>query len=163
MPNIILENSISVVLPSGFRLIRKDDINKSFKSEDKRMRDYKLPYFYSWNSQSNNTVIVKEAGNGLIDGVIMFRFSPSINKPEKIIIEMLARNFSSNHSNSGVGSELVHVVENNIARQMHIGTVIIEAVKDLENYYASLGYHSSGSEYFDSSWKKVIYMVKNLN
>ncbi len=163
MPMVILENSVTVQLPPGFRLIRKDDIHKKFTSEDKTMRDYKLSYFYEWNMESNSTVIVRESPDRMIDGVIMFRFVPGINNPEKIVIEMLARNFSMGRGSSGVGSDLLRVVENNIARPMHIGRIEIEAVKDLEDYYESLGYHPEGREHFDSSWKKIVNMVKTFN
>ncbi len=163
MPLVTLENCVTVKLPPGFRLIRKEDIHKKFTSEDRTMRDYKLSYFYEWNMENNSTVIVRESQDRMIDGVIMFRFVPGINNPEKIVIEMLARNFSMGSGSSGVGADLLKVVENNIARPIHIRRIEIEAIKNLEDYYESLGYHPEGSEYFDSSWKRIVNMVKMIN
>ncbi len=95
MPAVTLENKITVNLPSGYRLIRKDDVNKPFYSEDKKM------------------------------------------------------------------SDIIKVVEN-IARQLNIRSINIEAVSNLVDYYKSLGYTPTGRKYYDSSWDDIVYMKKKL-
>ncbi|SMD30343.1 Acetyltransferase (GNAT) family [Picrophilus oshimae DSM 9789] len=156
---INLKNDIYVNLPRGYRLINKYDVNKRFQSNDKNMRDYKLKYFYEWGLEKNNVVLIKES-RGNIDGIIMFRFEPDIKDPDRIVIEMLARNFAAN--NPGSGYLLLRAVES-IASQLGIKKIEIEAIKELEDYYESLGYRSTGKNYYDSSWKDIIIMEKSLN
>ena len=161
MPGVVIGHSITVQLPHGYRLIRQSDTGKEFVSEDKKMRDYRLSYFYDWSREDNNIVIVKESHNGGIDGVVMFHLDPSIEHPERIVIEMLARNYASPDS-SGSGYDLLRVVENNVAKSLQVQRIDIEAVKNLEGYYNSLGYEKTGENYYDSSWKEIVNMTKRV-
>ncbi|WP_337860923.1 GNAT family N-acetyltransferase [Ferroplasma sp.] len=160
MPEVMISHSINVWLPHNYRLIRKSDIGKKFISEDRKMRDYPLSYFYSWSRDDNNIVIVKESGNGDLDGIIMFRLVPGTAQPDKIVVEMLARNFAIPGS-SGTGHDLLKILENYIAIPLHIKIIEIEAVKSLEEYYKSFGYERINS-YFDTSWKEIVNMEKRI-
>jgi predicted GNAT family N-acyltransferase len=157
----MIGHSKTVQMPHGYRLIRESDTGKKFVSEDRKMRDYKLSYFYDWSREDNNIVIIKESNNGGVDGVIMFRLSPNIDHPDKIVVEMLARNFASPGS-SGVGYDILRVIENFVGRQLGIRRINIEAVKNLEGYYNSLGYEKTGENYYDSSWKEIVNMSKKI-
>lgn len=161
MPAVMIGHSKTVQLPQGYRLIRESDVNKEFMSEDRKMRDYHLSYFYDWSRGDNNIVLIKESVKGVIDGVVMFRLSPNIEHPKTIIIEMLARNFASRGS-SGAGYDLLRIIELYIAHQLGIERINIEAVKDLEGYYESLGYNPTGENYYDASWKQIINMSKEI-
>ena len=61
MPAVMIGHSKTVQLPQGYRLIRESDVNKEFRSEDRKMRDYRLSYFYDWSRGDNNIVLVKES------------------------------------------------------------------------------------------------------
>ena len=161
MPAVMIGHSKTVQLPQGYRLIRESDVNKEFRSEDRKMRDYRLSYFYDWGRGDNNIVLVKESIKGVIDGVVMFRLDPNIDRPKTIVIEMLARNFAASGS-SGAGYDLLRVIERHIAYQLGIERINIEAVKDLEGYYESLGYNPTGENYYDASWKEIINMSKEI-
>jgi predicted GNAT family N-acyltransferase len=91
----------------------------------------------------------------------MFRLAPNIDRPKTIVIEMLARNFAARGS-PGTGYDLLAVVERYIAHQLGIERINIEAVKDLEGYYESLGYEPTGENYYDSSWKEIINLSKKI-
>ncbi len=158
MPMVKIKNNIYVELPQGYRLIKSSDTKRLFESHDKNMRDYKLKYFYEWGLDKNNVVLIKES-HGNIDSVIMFRFEPDLSNADKIVIEMLARNFAV--KSNGSGYLLLKVVES-IARQLGIGKIEIEAVEGLVDYYESLGYINTGNHYYDSSWKEIIIMEKSI-
>ena len=161
MPEVVIGHSITVQLPHSFRLIKASDTGKEFLSEDRKMRDYKISYFYDWSREDNNIVIVHESPDGKLSGVVMFRLVPNIYHPKRIVVEMLARNFASAGS-SGSGYDLLKVIENNVARALHIKRIDIEAVKSLKNYYNSLGYEETGENYYDSSWKEIVNMSKSV-
>lgn len=161
MAVVMIGHSKNVRLPGGYRPIRQSDINKEFQSTDRKMRDYHLSYFYDWSRGDNNIVIVKESVRGVIDGVVMFRLVPNIEHPKTIVVEMLARNFASRGS-SGAGYDLLAVIEHYIAYQLGIERIDIEAVRDLEGYYESLGYTPTGENYYDSSWKEIVNMSKKI-
>ncbi|WP_298275240.1 hypothetical protein [Ferroplasma sp.] len=91
----------------------------------------------------------------------MFHLDPSIEHPERIVIEMLARNYASPGS-SGSGYDLLRVLENNVAKSLQVRRIDIEAVKNLEGYYNSLGYEKTGENYYDSSWKEIVNMTKRV-
>lgn len=161
MPVVNIGHSKTVRLPKGYRPIRQSDVNREFESDDRKMRDYRLSYFYDWSRGDNNIVLVKESVRGIIDGVIMFRFVPNIEHPKTMVVEMLARNFAAGGS-SGAGYDLLRIIENYIAVQLGIERIDIEAVKDLEGYYESLGYSPTGERYYDSSWKEIVNMSKKI-
>ena len=157
----MIGHSKTVRIPKGYRPIRKSDVNLEFESSDRKMRDYHLSYFYDWSRGDNNIVIVRESVRGTIDGVVMFRLVPNIQYPKTIVVEMLARNFAAGGS-SGVGYDLLAVIEHYIAYQLGIERIDIEAVRGLEGYYESLGYSPTDEKYYDSSWKEIVNMTKKI-
>ncbi|WP_393970821.1 GNAT family N-acetyltransferase [Oxyplasma meridianum] len=163
MPVIKFTESRNISLPKGFRQIRKDDVNKPFSSHDVKMRGYNPGYFYQWSLESDTLVLVKEGSFGYLDGIILLRFIPGKSQPDKMMIEMLSRNFQSGKASSGVGNELLRIAENNIASSLGVKEIIIDAVSSLVDYYTSMGYVKTGKEEYDQYWGNIVYMHKYIN
>ena len=105
-------------------------------------------------------VLVLEGKGNVLTGVVVLRFVPDRNNPRSIVVEMLSRNQLQGMHNSGVGAEMIRIVEDYIAKPLGCSEIVIEAVEDLTDYYSSLGYSSTGKEEYDDFWGKVVYMKK---
>ncbi len=149
-------------LPPGYRQIRKDDVNKPFSSHDTKMKGYNLGYFYEWSREPDTIVIVKDGTHGYLDGVILLRFVPGKSRPDKMLVEMLSRNFQAGSSSSGIGTELLSMAEKHVAIPLGVKEIIIDAVSELRSYYSNLGYVETGKEEYDQYWGKIVYMHKIL-
>jgi len=163
MPVIKFTESRNLSMPQGFRQIRKDDVNKPFSSHDSKMKGYNLGYFYQWSLEPDTLVLVKEGSHGYLDGIILLRFVPGKSQPEKMMIEMLSRNFQSGSSSSGIGTELLMMAEKHVAGPLGTKEIIIDAVSDLVDYYGNMGYAKTGKEEYDQYWGKIVYVHKYLN
>jgi len=150
-------------LPQGYRPIRKDDVNKPFLSHDAKMKGYSLGYFYGWSLEPDTLVIVKDGKHGFLEGIILLRFVPGKSQPDKMMVEMLSRNFESGSSSSGIGTELLNIAEKYIAKPIGVTEIIIDAVSELVDYYGHLGYLKMGREEYDQYWGKIVYMHKIIN
>lgn len=163
MPVIKFTESRNLDLPPGFRQIRRDDVNKPFSSHDVKMRGYNLGYFYQWSQEPDTLVLVKDGSHGYLDGIILLRFVPGKSQPEKMMIEMLSRNFQSGSSSSGIGTDLLKMAEKHVAGPLGVNEIVIDAVSGLEDYYNNMGYVKTGKEEYDQYWGKIVYMHKILN
>ena len=160
MPVIRLTENISLRFPAGVRLMRRDDVGKPFFTRDSKMRAYSMKYFYEWSTEPDTLVLVAEGNGNVLKGVVVLRFVPGKNNPRSIVIEMLSRNQLQGMHNSGVGAEMIQIVEDYIAKPLGCPEIVIEAVEDLTDYYSSLGYSSTGKEEYDDFWGKVVHMKK---
>jgi hypothetical protein len=160
MPVIRLNDNISLRFPAGVRLMRRDDVGKPFLTKDSKMRAYSMKYFYEWSTEPDTLVLVAEGNGNVLKGVVVLRFVPGKNNPRSIVIEMLSRNQLQGMHNSGVGAEMIQIVEDYIAKPLGCPEIVIEAVEDLTDYYSSLGYSSTGKEEYDDFWGKVVHMKK---
>ena len=140
--------------------MRRDDVGKPFLTKDSKMRAYSMKYFYEWSTEPDTLVLVAEGNGNVLKGVVVLRFVPGKNNPRSIVIEMLSRNQLQGMHNSGVGAEMIQIVEDYIAKPLGCPEIVIEAVEDLTDYYSSLGYSSTGKEEYDDFWGKVVYMKK---
>ncbi len=140
--------------------MRRDDVGKPFLTKDSKMRAYSMKYFYEWGTEPDTLVLVAEENGNVLTGVVVLRFVPGKNNPRSIVIEMLSRNQLQGMHNSGVGAEMIQIVEDYIAKPLGCPEIVIEAVEDLTDYYSSLGYSSTGKEEYDDFWGKVVHMKK---
>ena len=140
--------------------MRRDDVGKPFLTKDSKMRAYSMKYFYEWSTEPDTLVLVAEGNGNVLKGVVVLRFVPGKNNPRSIVIEMLSRNQLQGMHNSGVGAEMIQIVEDYIAKPLGCPEIVIEAVEDLTDYYSSLGYSSTGKEKYDDFWGKVVHMKK---
>ncbi len=140
--------------------MRRDDVGKPFLTKDSKMRAYSMKYFYEWSTEPDTLVLVAEGNGNVLKGVVVLRFVPGKNNPRSIVIEMLSRNQLQGMHNSGVGAEMIQIVEDYIAKPLGCPEIVIEAVEDLTDYYSSLGYSSTGKEEYDDFWGKVVHMKK---
>ncbi len=140
--------------------MRRDDVGKPFLTKDSKMRAYSMKYFYEWSTEPDTLVLVAEGNGNVLKGVVVLRFVPGKNNPRSIVIEMLSRNQLQGMHNSGVGAEMIRIVEDYIAKPLGCPEIVIEAVEDLTDYYSSLGYSSTGKEEYDDFWGKVVHMKK---
>ncbi|MFG1545296.1 MAG: transferase [Thermoplasmataceae archaeon] len=160
MPVIRINDNISLKFPAGVRLMRRDDVGKPFFTRDSKMKAYSMKYFYEWSTEPDTLVLVVEGNGNVLTGIVVLRFVPDKNNPRSIVVEMLSRNQLQGMHNSGVGAEMIRIVEDYIAKPLGCSEIVIEAVEDLTDYYFSLGYSSTGKEEYDDFWGKVVYMKK---
>ncbi|MEM0157318.1 MAG: GNAT family N-acetyltransferase [Thermoplasmataceae archaeon] len=142
--------------------MRRDDIGKPFFTRDSRMRAYSMKYFYEWSTEPDTLVLVIEGKGNVLEGVVVLKFVPGKNNPRSIVVEMLSRNQLEGLHNSGVGADIIQMVENYIAKPLGCAEIVIEAVNDLTDYYSSLGYSRTGHQEYDDFWGKVVYMKKRM-
>ena len=142
--------------------MRRDDVGKPFFTRDSRMKAYSMKYFYEWSTEPDILVLVVEGKGNVLEGVVVLRFVPGKNNPQSIVVEMLSRNQLQGMHNSGVGAEMIKIVEDYIAKPLGCTEIVIEAVDDLTDYYSSLGYSSTGHDEYDDFWGRVVYMKKKM-
>ncbi len=143
--------------------MRRDDMGKPFFNPDSKMRAYSMKYFYEWSTEPDALVLVVEGKGNVLDGVVVLKFVPGKKNPQSIVVEMLSRNHLQGVHNSGVGAEMIRIVENCIAKPLGCPELVIEAVNDLADYYSSLGYSRTGHSEYDDFWGKVVYMKKGMS
>jgi hypothetical protein len=129
-------------LPEGFRLIRREDVDKEFSCLEPRMDRYPLRQYYEWGLEPDALVIIREV-EGQVAGVQYLTVRSGY-----IMLEMLARNKLLQHP--GAGGDLVRVVERVLAPQLGIYEIRMEALHHVIRYYDDvLGYEEMGKSYRD--------------
>ena len=136
------------MLPEGFRWIVEEDCNQEFKCFHPKMDEYRLFDYYLCSQDTNSLVIVREV-EGRIAGVAYLTV-----RRDHIMVERLARNKLFNYP--GAGSNLLRVIENEVAPQLGIHEVRLEAFPHVVDHYdRKLGYEEDGNPYVDREWGRL--------
>ena len=112
------------------------------------MDEYTLIDYFMWSKDDDSLVIVREV-DGRNAGVVYLTVHES-----HIMVEMLARNKLLDYP--GAGSNLLRVIENEVAPQLGIHEVKLEALPHVVSHYDTvLGYEEYENTYIDKEWGEL--------
>lgn len=141
-------------LPVGYRFVLPQDAAFAFATGDHRMDHWTLSDYVRAHHHSNAMVIVRPQGERL-EGVVLV-----LVRRDHLWIERLARDSGGT---KGTGAALMNVVEADVAPQLDLGELRLEAMGEgLRRFYRALGYVEAGRAEEDPYWGRLIPMKKRL-
>lgn len=142
-------------LREGFRFIQPQDVDKAFHSSDPRVDTLGLDDYLAWSQQDESSAIILYLMNDEIAGLLALRTEPGY-----LYVALVARNYAIPDS-GGAGTALMSLAPN-IAKQLGLKTIKLDAFVERVNWYHDLGYEKDGNEVVDAKKGRLQPMRMNL-